>query len=66
MSWGQILKTHKNTPITQSMKGVIDGANLDEGDYKKYLETKYFSDKESLQAALKHEKVSDRVDVATS
>lgn len=58
------MQTPKNRPITQSLIGVISESNLDEDDYKKHLETKYFSKKESLQVALKGERVSDRVDVA--
>lgn len=30
-----------STPITQSLRGLLRESNLDENDYKKYLEEKY-------------------------
>lgn len=30
-----------STPITQSLRGLLRGSNLDEKDYKKYLEAKH-------------------------
>jgi hypothetical protein len=30
-----------SSPVTRSLRGVLRGAKLDEGDYKKYLEEKY-------------------------
>lgn len=29
------------SPVTRSLRGVLRGTKLDEGDYKKYLEEKY-------------------------
>ncbi len=36
-----IKKNPKKTPITSSLKGILKNSNVDEKEYKKYLEQKY-------------------------
>jgi len=37
----KIKKEEKLTPTIRSLKGILKGTQLDEKDYKKYLEEKY-------------------------
>ena len=37
----RIITSLQETPITQSLRGLLRESNLDEKDYKKYLEVKH-------------------------